>query len=64
MAKIKKYPKLLHGTINPSLRDHANDPCVVRKANEARELLKKHPIPKEILERLFGEKVDIKKYRV
>lgn len=53
MGKVKKIKKFdrakLGGRVNPAIPDRSNDPYFVKKANEMKEFLKKHPIPKELL---------------
>lgn len=53
MGKVKKTKKFdrtkFGGKINPDIPDRSNDPYFVKKANEMKEFLKKHPIPEEIL---------------
>ncbi|MBO9201910.1 MULTISPECIES: hypothetical protein [Niastella] len=45
-TKFKKY-KPLKVTIVKELRDYSNDPMVLRKAEEAKEFIKKAGIPED-----------------
>lgn len=36
-------------TINDNIRDHSNDPFIVKKNEEARKTVEKHGLPAELL---------------
>ena len=39
------------GIISDKVKDRGNDPYFVKKAEEAKEFLRKHPIPEELLKK-------------
>lgn len=56
MAKMKKTkkgirydPSKIFGVVDSSVPDFGKDPYFIKKAQRAKELLEKHPIPKELL---------------
>jgi hypothetical protein len=50
MSTTSKKRKHLPGiTVNPNLPDLSKDPYVLKKAERARELIAKHPIPEDML---------------
>lgn len=47
--KNKKFSKnKIHGIVDPTVRNYENHPFFVKKANEAREILKESPLPERI----------------
>ncbi len=44
-AYREKLRKKLGGVIDPSVGSYANDPFVIKKAEEAKELLRRAPLP-------------------
>ncbi len=52
LANNKKSPyhnKWATGTISNEVNDYSNDPTFIKRAKEAEEFLKKHPLPEELL---------------
>ena len=51
MARVpKKTPKLkLRVTVSSEVKDYSKDPYFVKKAEEARKFLEKHPVPEKLL---------------
>lgn len=51
MANVKKKKKKktvkrqYAGTVNPNLKSYANDPFFLKKAEQAKEFLRKHGVP-------------------
>ncbi len=40
-----------NGIVSDKVKDRGNDPYFVKKAEEAKEFLRKHPIPEELLKK-------------
>jgi hypothetical protein len=49
--KSKKWKHLPGITVNPNIPDVSKDPYFVKKAERARELIAKHPIPEDMLKK-------------
>jgi hypothetical protein len=50
MSTTSKKRKHLTGiTVDPNMRDYSKDPYVLKKAERARELIAKYPIPEDML---------------
>lgn len=45
-ASRKRLRKKLGGVIDSSVGSYANDPFVIKKAEEAKEILRQSPLPK------------------
>jgi hypothetical protein len=48
VSKYSKTPLVCNKTIDNSLPDLSNPPVVVKKMENAREFLRKYPIPKDL----------------
>ncbi len=48
VSKYSKTPLVCNKTIDNSLPDLSNHPVVVKKTEDAREFLRKHPIPDDL----------------
>ena len=44
-TSTKRIQKKLHGVIDSSVGSYANDPFFIKKAEEAKELLRRAPLP-------------------
>lgn len=48
--KISSHIKLAKVTISDQVKDYSNDPTIIKRAQEAKEFLEKHPFPFELFE--------------
>jgi hypothetical protein len=52
MANVKKKKKTIAdrpmGTLDPNMKSFANDPYFLKKAEKAKELLRKYPLPEGV----------------
>lgn len=47
--KSPYHNKWATGTISKDVKDYSNDPTIIKRAQEAKEFLEKHPLPEELL---------------
>lgn len=43
------HNKWATGTISKDVKDYSNDPTIIKRAQEAKEFLEKHPLPEDLL---------------
>jgi hypothetical protein len=53
--KLSSHIKLAKVTISEEVRDYSNDPTIIKRAQEAKEFLEKHPFPFELLEMIDAQ---------
>lgn len=47
--KSPYHNKWANCTISKDVRDYSNDPTIIKRTQEAKEFLEKHPIPEDLL---------------